>query len=311
MNKTERLLNLIAVLLNTRRLLTVDELRARLYPDEPSTDSFHRKFERDKADIRDLGFTIESSEISLGAGVGYRIRRSEALLEDVGLTADEMAALSLAAQTWGDAGEGTLGLLKLSVGAGAPSATSVSWFVPPVSAGQDVLTAMDAIARRKVVRFRYRTGGVGESHERTVAPYGLANRGAWYLSGFDEEKGEVRQFKLSRVDGDVTINAGDEPDFDPPATVDIGVPRGPWDGESSFEAAVAFHPEVAWWVQRRTGARPTLERDDGWVEVALPATDVGAFAGWLAGFGDRAEALGPPELRHAVIAHLTAIAETL
>lgn len=308
MNKTERVFNLIALLLDTPRPLTAQEIREKMrevYGDQ-TDDTFHRMFERDKNEIRELGFTIDTDE-PVGSDARYRISKREALLADPGLTADEMAALSIAAQAWGQ--EGSLGLLKLSVGAGVSDPGLSGWVVPRVGDDQDVATLLDAIDRRKVVRFRYRTGGGGEPNERTVEPHGLYHRGSWYLRGLDRGRDAVISFKLTRVDGRITVGGGAQPDFEPVPAAPLEVIRGPWEGETSFEAVVAFHPDVAWWVERRTGAHASEPRDDGWIEMRLPAGDVEAFAGWVAGFGDRAVAIGPSDLRDAVIARLRAAAE--
>lgn len=233
---------------------------------------------------------------------GYRISRDAALLEDPGLTPDEMAALSLAAQAWDGPRDGTLGLLKLSVTAGAPDASTPGFAVQRVRLDAAVSAAMDAIERRKVVRFAYRTGGGGPAQEREVEPHGLLFRGTWYLTGMDRARGETRSFKLSRIEGTVKVGTGKGPDFEPPPPAEPRVARGPWEGEE--EARIALAPSVAWVVERRTSARVLATRDDGWVELAVPMADVETFAGWLAGYGADAEALDPPALRDAVVAHL-------
>jgi proteasome accessory factor B len=308
-DKIERLLNLVALLLDTRRPLSVGEIREKIpsYADQ-SDDAFHRMFERDKNDIRELGFVIDQEDIDAWGESGYRIRAREALLDDPGLTADEVAALSLAAQAWGGGAEGSLGLLKLSVGSGVAEPGSTGWVLPRVPLDRDIAVLIDAIDARKRVRFRYRTGGSGEAREREVEPHGLYHRGYWYLSGFDRERSDVRIFKLSRVDGAIEVNQGRSPDFEPPQKADFDVPRGPWEGETAGLARVAFSAETAWWVERRTGARRVEERDDGWVVVELSMSELESFAGWVAGFADSAVAIEPPELRDAVVALLEPLA---
>src|SRR5258706_414638 len=103
-DKIERLFNLVSLLLDTRRPLSVKDIREKIpsYADH-TDDAFHRMFERDKNDIRDLGFVIEQEDIDAWGETGYRIRRQEAMLDDPGVAPDEMAALSLAAQARGRA----------------------------------------------------------------------------------------------------------------------------------------------------------------------------------------------------------------
>lgn len=314
MSKIERLINLIALLVSTRRPLPVGEIREKIpgYHDQ-SDEAFHRMFERDKTELRELGLTLEQEDTDAWGGeTGYRIRERDALLDDPGLTPDEQAALSLAMQAWGggspSAEDGSLGLLKLSVGAAPGDPGRGSWILPRVSLDENVTALLDAVARRKRVRFGYRTGGGGAIEEREVEPYGLSHRGTWYLFGHDRARGERRTFKLSRVEGRVAVASGRAPDFEAPEGVDLTVPRGPWEFGPAVEGRIAFAPDAAWWAQRRTGARTVGERPDGWIEVAMPVPDVERFAGWLAGFADRAVALDPPELREAVVAHLRAVA---
>ena len=304
-DKIERLLNLVSLLLDTRRPLSVKDIREKIPGyDDHSDDAFHRMFERDKNDIRDLGFVIDQEDIDGWGETGYRIRRQEALLDDPGLAPDEMAALSLAAQAWGGGADGSLGLLKLSVGSGVAEPGSTGWLLPRVSLDRDIAVLLEAIDARKRVRFAYRTGGGGEPQAREVEPHGLYHRGTWYLAGYDTARDGVRKFKLARVSGAIELTPGPGPDFERPSKAELGITHGPWEGETEGVARVVFSPDTAWWAERRTGALRVEEREDGWVTLEMPVADMDSFAGWVAGFADAAVALEPPELRAAVVARL-------
>ena len=311
-DKTERLLNLIALLLETRRPVSPDEIRAKIPGYGEGDVAFRRMFERDKEEIRELGLPLELLSADAWEGdEGYRIRKEAATIPELDLTADERAALLLAAQAWeGQAvpGDPDRALMKLSLAAGASeeAAGAGSWFQTRVDASAPVLGALfDAIERRKRVTFRYRTGGGGEAHERSIDPYGLRHRGAWYLAGFDHDRKEIRHFKLERIDGRVAVAAGKDPDFETPQGVSTEIPRGPW-GEGGSEARVAFAPEAAWWVARRTGADASVVREDAWVEVTLPFDDRRVFLSWILGFGEDAVVLEPEDLRAEAIERLRA-----
>lgn len=309
--KVERLLNLVALLLDTRRPLRSGEIREKIpgYADH-TDDAFHRMFERDKNDVRELGYVIEQEDTDAwGTETGYRIRRDEAVLDDPGFTGDEIAALSLAVQSLGGGDEGTLGLLKLSVGSGVAEPGSTGWVLPRVSFDRNIATLQDAIVGRKRVHFAYKTGGGGEPNAREVEPHGLYHRGTWYLAGFDTARKEVRNFKLARVVGPIVVNQGKDPDFEQPPKAPPEVWHGPWEGESDVVARVAFAPDTAWWAERHTRAHRVSEREDGWVTLEMPVAELDSFAGWVAGFADGAEALEPPELRSAVVAKLRPLAE--
>ena len=310
-DKTERLFNLIALLLDTRRPLTPEEIRAKIPGYEGTDVAFRRMFERDKEEIRDLGLPLERVGVDVWEGnEGYMIRKERATFPDLDLTADERAALWLAAQAWqgqaasGDPGRALMKLTLASKDAGVePDAGG--WMRASIDASQPGLAPVfDAIARRKRVSFSYRSRSGGSPQERSVDPYALRHRGAWYLAGFDHLRNEVRHFKLDRIDGAVTVAGGRDPDFEVPADVQAEVLRGPWGIKSSEEARVAFAPHTAWWVERRTGARRAGEREDGWIEMTFPLSDRAMFCSWILSFAADAVVISPDDLRRMVVNHL-------
>lgn len=306
--KTERQLNLTALLLDARRPVTGEQIRRSLYSDATSDEAFKRMFERDKNDLRRMGLSVETAAIGAW-DEGYIVRRDEATLPDLGLTAPEHAALMIAAEAWG---EGTLGMAtprmagrKLEAATGEPP--PVPWILPHVDLRSPNISILsDAIARRKVVEFTYRAHGASGSTKRIVEPHAIVFRSAWYLTGFDRGREAVRHFKLDRVDGTIKAARGDNPDFEEPAAIDISpVP----DSDPETEAIVAFDPDVAWWVERRAGSRHKGTREDGWELLSVTATDAERFVRWVIGFADQAEVLEPATLREAVAAALTERAE--
>ena len=314
-NKTERLVNLIGLLLDTRRPLTPEEIRSKIPGYGTSDVAFRRMFERDKEELRDLGIPLERVGTDVWeAEEGYRIRKERATLPEIDLTADERAALMLAAQAWqGQAvpADPERALMKLSLASKDPGAEpgAGGWIRARIDASQPVLGPLfDAIARRKRIAFRYRGRSGGEAQDRDVDPYALRHRGAWYVAGLDHGRGQVRHFKLDRIEGRVKVAEGKGPDFELPDHVEAGIPRGPWgvEGgeEEAAEARVAFAPETAWWVERRTGARRLAEREDGWVEMAFRPSDLDMFASWILGFASDAVVVAPDELREMVIGRL-------
>jgi proteasome accessory factor B len=316
-DKTERLFNLIALLLNTTRPLAPDEIRRKIPGYDGSDVAFRRMFERDKEELRELGLPLERVGTDVWeAEEGYRIRQERATLPELDLTPDERAALWLAAQAWqGQAvpGDPDRALMKLSLASkdAGPDPKEGTWMRASVDASHPSLAPLfDAIARRKRVTFRYRGRSGGEAQDRTVDPYALRHRGAWYLAGLDHLRNEVRHFKLERVEGKVVVAEGRESDFDVPPHVEAEVPRGPWAIESSEETRIAFAPETAWWVERRTGARREEERADGWVEMTFPLSDREMFSSWILGFAADAIVISPDDLRQIVTSRLRRAAES-
>jgi proteasome accessory factor B len=312
MEKTERQLNLIALFMNTRQPLRSPDIHKAIYADSPSEEAFKRKFERDKTELAEIGFIVETVPVDVwGDQKGFALKREETLLPDVGLEPDEYAALMLAAQAWqgqpGGAGPRTA-LLKLSA-TGGDEGGAAPWILPSIDVSSPRLEALfNAVERRKQVTFTYRTGGGGAPAKRTVDPYSLTHRGAWYLSGFDHDRKETRLFKVDRIDGAVEVAAGKKPDFDAPAGPPESLRTGPWEGERG-RAQIVFSPEVSWWAERRTGAkRVGSERDDGWVSLEMGYEDLDRFAAWILGFADDAVVVDPPELRTLVVNRLRAAA---
>ena len=88
----ERVTNLLALLLETRRALTLTEIGAELGEQYPSGESAMRgAFERDKAMLRAIGVPIDQ-EILGGNQAGqtvYRIDKSRYELDQLNLSEDE------------------------------------------------------------------------------------------------------------------------------------------------------------------------------------------------------------------------------
>ena len=125
-DRLERLVNLTATLLDTRRPLTLDELSERVeprYPEEKA--SRRRQFERDKETLRELGIPIRVESVDgFGAEQGYRIHPDDYYLPELGLTEAELAALHVAVtavRLGGDAGREGLAKLGGLEGEGAAS----------------------------------------------------------------------------------------------------------------------------------------------------------------------------------------------
>lgn len=300
--KTSRLLLLINVLQAASRPLTAEEIRQKVggYADE--RESFQRAFERDKDALRTMGIPLDMSDV-LGLAeprVGYRILDRDLALADPGLDHDEREALHLAAAAVNAGEHGKLALMKLGAGVGG-SERAVE-----IPADTALASVFAAVIERRFVEFTY--NGV----DRTVRPYRLQfSRGRWYLIGFDEGRGEIRNYRLSRVDGSIATS-GEASAFEPPAEQVSGVSLSPWslhEDPQPVEAEVWFDPAVAVAVRADLRGEGTIVRDDGeGLVVRLPVTYVEGFRSWVLSYLDRAEVLGPAEIRNQMIDWLTEVA---
>ncbi len=304
MDKLERLLTLTATLLDTPRSLTAEELRQKVpgYPEGQA--AFRRAFERDKEDLREMGIpiSVEMIEDVERPVEGYRIKRVDYELPDPGLEPDELEALNLAAALVSLGGsEGTEGLWKLGGVVGEPAEGTSLAALPAEPA---LLPAFGAVVDRRPMSFRYR----GSDRDRVLEPHRLDyQRGHWYVSGHDRSIGELRVFRLDRIDGAVRI--GEAGSFDPPA------PQGPavapaWElgGGEQVTARLLVEGDHAPWTSRHLDSEPVEVRDDGSMVFEVDVTNWPAFRSFVLTFLDHAELLGPPQLRDDLVAYLEAIA---
>jgi proteasome accessory factor B len=300
--KLERLLNLTALLLDARRPLPAAEIQRQLeYPEDKA--SFRRAFERDKDELRSMGIPIRLEKVpgTLPEVDGYLIPRDEYSLRDPGLTTEELAALHLAASAVQVEGlPATEGLLKLG-GLVTEGARDLGVHVAPLPADPNLARLFGAVSSRSSVQLRYR------DEERTVDPYRLEfQRGRWYLTGFDHLRGEERNYRLDRIEGEVELL--DASSFEPPATTVPGQARGTWElgAEPPVRARVRIDgPQASWAVQHVGPDRVVEESDDGAVVVELPVTNRAAFRSFVLSFLEHAEVLDPPELRDDLVAWLS------
>jgi predicted DNA-binding transcriptional regulator YafY len=244
MDKAERLLDLVALLLDAREPVSFAELRD-LFPDEygGNRGAAERKLERDKADLLDLGVPIEYvapeqlDERDLG---GYRIDRKTFFLPDPSLQPEESAALyaagaaALATRDFPFAQDLRHALRKISLAGdthavGNEAARRLLVVRPGDPLRAEKMRALgDAVARRKRVHIHYEAppgldGKPGNRTERDVEPWGLAFRGrAWRLVGRDPQKGQ-RVFLVERIARlEVNPQKPHTPDFEPPEDFDAG-----------------------------------------------------------------------------------------
>lgn len=299
----ERITNLVALLMATRAPLTQDQIVNELAGQYPAGESAQRgAFERDKALLREIGVPLDS-EVLAGSDAGktgYRIDRARYELSDLHLAADEQAALQLAVAA-ARLADAQFGLLKL--GGDRSSAPVVVANIPELPA----LPALrEASAARAEVTFGY------HGSERRLQPYALLLRERfWYVIGHDVDRGEVRTYRVDRMEGDVAVGepaAFERPaDFDPRATF----PTDPklLGDEPAARAQVLVDEPRALAVETELGAAAVLEqRPDGAVVVEVPCANLDAFRSWLFGLGEHAEVLSPHDVRAAVIDWLRSLA---
>jgi proteasome accessory factor B len=299
-DRRERLLNLLATLLESPGGITQEELVARQelgYP--PNPESARKAFERDKASLRAMGVPLRDE--ASGNVHRYRVAPADYYLPDLGLTPDELAALHVAVTAiavGGGAGQGALMKLGGLEGEGAVPVAEL-----PIEPSLPVL--FEASRRRVAVRFGYR------GRVREVEPWGLTSKfGRWYVVGRDRGADAMRVYRADRIEGDV------EPEEKPSFTVPDGfrpadhLEEQAWhygEGEP-VTVRVRVDPGRVEEFLARAGAGVTAEPDaDGGAVVTVPVRCVDGFLGTLFGFLEHAEVLGPPDVRARVVESLRAM----
>lgn len=302
-DRLERLTNLVATLLDTRRPLPLDEI-VELVPGYPGDKpSYRRQFERDKETLRGIGIPVRVETVdSFGPEQGYRIPPDEYYLPSLDLTADEQAALHVAVTAVRLEGGPAPAEALLKIGGREGKAANALAALPTVPA---LPALFDAYRSRSTVTFTYRGG------RRHVDPWGiLFRRGHWYVIGHDRDRGEQRSFRVDRIDGEV--DAGPPGGFDPPARLEPGalLRDEPWQygEEEAVAARVLVDASQAAAVVDQVGTGAVVERrDDGSVVLELPVTNTAAFRSFVLGLLDAAEVIGPPELRAEMVSWLEAV----
>ncbi|MGH9062635.1 MAG: helix-turn-helix transcriptional regulator [Acidimicrobiales bacterium] len=301
-DRLERLTDLVLVLLDTTRALTLTEIADAVIGYPEAGETRRQAFERDKRTLRDEGIVVTAEPIPYDPSLtGYRIRPQDYYLPPLDLSPDEQVALNLAvAGVHLDDSTGRDALLKLGVmERDGPAAVAALPSLPALPA------LHEAVRSHAPVRFGYR------GRSRTVDPYALAFRGGWwYLLGRDHEHDERRTFRVDRMEP--VEGAGPPGSFDPPEDLDAPavLAQGPWrlGQEDAGVAHVLVDAVLAGEVAGQLAGEAVVEtREDGSVVVALEVANVAAFRSWVLGLLDHAVVLGPPPLRDSVTGWLAAM----
>lgn len=317
-SRIERLTNLVICLLSTQRPLERDYIRANVFGYDPESDdeAFERMFERDKADLRELGVPIEVAPVSrINSALGYRIALDEYGLGDIDLDPEEATAVAVAAAMWQSpelSAAAQSAVQKLRAGGmdvDGPGPGVNPGIAPDRGAEAALLAMLEGVDRRRQVTFAHRANPAQPYVDRTLHPWGVVTfRGSAYAVGHDVARNAVRTFKLSRVRGGAVTAS--------PATV--RPPEG-FDLHAHVVAAVAERDPIGTarlWVAQGRGdglRRLASTQADGdfrgrpGTELTVEMRSVDAVAREVCRLGPDAVVLEPAHLRDAVVDRLTAL----
>ena len=182
------------------------------------------------------------------------------------------------------------GLAKLASALGEDDTTGVR-----IDLDQPALTdtMADAVRSETQMRIRYRSPSRDEVTERLIVPRQVfTDRGEWYVSADDDRSGEVRTFRIDRIESaeptGESVGAGDQP---------LPTP-GDWFADGSIpRATVRFGPSARWVIERYPVDQVSEPDDDGWVTVQLPIVSEHWLRCTLVRLGTGAELLEPARWR--------------
>lgn len=318
--KSERLLNLYIMLLAQTRFVSKQDIRRAHYGEYPDTprglEAFEKAFERDKEDLRELGVVIEVGSLDsyFDDEQGYRISPDTSSLPEIRFEADEAAVLGIAARAWEQQtlARATTEAMRKLAAQGVEIDTSRLDLVPPSLRAEEPAfdACWEATQKRRVISFDYRRPSEQAAHRR-LQPWGVVrSSGRWYVVGHDLDRQAERVFRLSRVQGKVTMT-GKTAAYDVPAGTDV---------KAVADRLVHRSPDVVATVLVRQRAGVALRRRASAVEEDVDGPDTHTawdrvtvsgqlhdLASAVLSLGAAAAVETPDDLRDDVIARLRGV----
>lgn len=332
MERAERLLDLVTLLLNVERPVPFREIRSQFEDYRSASDeAAQRKFERDKAELVDLGVPVEwvEPDPDQDEAGGYRVRPDAYFLPPLTLAPDELALLYVAGtaahamQGFPWPAEVARALEKIAFAAeesGARPAPLVQRLAvnpspkgDPARVGAHFAALRDALARRKVVHLTYHGLYRDDVTERAVEPYGLFLRdGLWCLYAHCRLRGARRTFHLDRIERlEVSPSRPRRPDYDLPEDVDLAAlaRQRPWEYpiEAPMEVEIRIEPHLAFSARPLFGKAARIEAlPDGAARVRVVSTHLDALVAQVVSLREAATLLAPEAARDRLVARLEA-----
>jgi proteasome accessory factor C len=319
--KLIRQLSLISFLMANRRPVSALEIKREVEGySSMNEDAFARRFYADRAELESLGISLQVDKPAEGFFEAelYALPPDNYYLRPIEFTDPELAALrtalSLLDGEFAYAEPLRLALQQVSWGRPSPLAEEdeapIDVKLSGAGGGRELSQRLakieTAISRRKTVEFSYYSLQRDEVSDRKVDPYHLVFReGQFYLIGHSHERGEVRVFRLSRIEGKVSYATKAEHDFSAPEDFDRRdyAQRADWQmGEIVGTAEVFVRERIAWLVERdfgRHGNFRKAKRGEGKGRGVVFETEYASgrqLISWVLSWRENATLLSPPAL---------------
>ncbi len=314
MERTERLLDLVALLLDARQPVPWRNIRAAFpddYGEKLSDDAADRKFERDKSELLELGIPLAFVQAKdEDEPAGYVVEKGAYYLPEVGLKPDELAVLyaagsaALASGAFPGSQDLAHALRKIGFFAGSPlPVPRVRLELGGVADSKGLPEKLEqlwgAIGAAKFVDLQYFSPRANVTTERRVDPYGLAlRRGLWSLVGYCHLRKDIRTFHVHRIQRlAMNTKSPRAPDFEAPKDFKLEDYVATWPWQHRFHAPIdvslQLKGDLAPLANSLFGAASTMEGDRA--NVRLLATDLDGLLKYVASLGADAKVVGPQE----------------
>ena len=152
----------------------------------------------------------------------------------------------------------------------------------------------EAAERGEQVQIAYRSPSRDEVAERHVLPRQVfTDRGEWYVTADDERTGQVRTFRIDRIESLEPTGRHPEPVDEP-----LPVP-GEWFADGSIpRVTVRLAPAARWVIERYPYDEVSEPDDNGWVTLTLPVVSEPWFTRTLVRLGPDAQVVEPEAWQH-------------
>lgn len=224
--KIERLINLIAILSDTMRPLTRLEIVSTVPGYNSSSSNSRRTFERDKDELRKLGFDILQIPTPDG-DYGYRINKSNTYYS-VPLTPSQRNIMQCAIAMYSSDNNMTIKSLT-KLGGSNPENELDAVISIPLPPNVDDLFKL--CSNSSCITFNYRDTIRNVKSKKLVAKGGF-----WYLECIDLDKKELRSFRIDRL---TNISKIDNVTLDEDSTL-----ANSEISNSEIEVIVSVYPEI-------------------------------------------------------------------
>ena len=215
-SKSERILNLFFVLINSKRPIPRHEIRQKVngYEECESESAFERMFERDKDELRNTGIKIDAVPVDplFDDELGYQVDSKTFLTKTVEWTPSERAILSLASTTWHRTEFENLAKSATLKTGGSINLKSSDENTDIYS--EELLkfrSIMKSLNTKSVIDFKYVSFDDNEPKSRQVIPKKLYRQGDnWYFDAYELISTTWKTYQTSRIVGEIIIKPASE-----------------------------------------------------------------------------------------------------